>query len=379
MLFTQVYQFVNDAQKEVLGETSVVAEDLSNIVDVGNDISALPDGYEHFYNALVNRIGRMMFVDRVYTGKFRKLFRDQWEFGSILGKVQAELMDASENDEYQIINGASYDPFVVSLPVVSAKFYNKAVTLEIDITTPVEQVKQSFKSRDEMVRFLSMIEVMVNNSMELKLEILASRAVNNLIAVTADGAGARKIDLVTEYNTLAGTSLTASNCLINEGFLRYATARMLEVKGYLADYSTLYNIGGKARFTPADRLHLEINSTFASRCKTHLQSTTYHDDLVELKGYEEVASWQGTGTGGALADRTKVDVTAILDDGTTKAVSVTNVVAVMFDEYAVGILQPKKEVRTAYNPKGNYYNAFHTWASRYFNDFNESAVIFTLN
>ena len=153
----------------------------------------------------------------------------------------------------------------------------------------------------------------------------------------------------------------------------------MEVKSFLAEYSTLYNIGGKARFTPADMLHLEIYSVFASRCKTYLQSDTFHKDLVELPNYEEVAKWQGTGTTGTDADRMKIDATAITDDGSTKAVSVNNVVAVMFDHDALGILQPKKKVRTAYNPKADYYNSFNTFDSRYFNDFNENGVVFTLN
>ncbi|MBQ7802986.1 hypothetical protein IJ380_03995 [Candidatus Saccharibacteria bacterium] len=380
MQVTQIYQVVNDAQKEVLGESAIATEDLSQIVDVGTAISSLDDGFEHFYNALVNRIGAMIFVDRAYRGKFKKIFKKSWEFGSILGKVQAELMDATENESWQIVQGASYDPYVVNLPVISSKFYNKMVTLEIDITSPVDQIKQSFKSADEMIRFVSMLEVMVLNSLELKMEILASRVVNNFIANLADAGGAKVVNLVSEYNVLhPNATITATTALTTPEFLRYATSRMMEVKSFLAEYSTLYNIGGKARFTPADMLHLEIYSVFASRCKTYLQSDTFHKDLVELPNYEEVAKWQGTGTTGTDADRMKIDATAITDDGSTKAVSVNNVVAVMFDHDALGILQPKKKVRTAYNPKADYYNSFNTFDSRYFNDFNENGVVFTLN
>lgn len=379
MEIKQVYQLVNDSQKEVLGESAIATEDLSQIVDVGNAITALPDGVEKFYNAMVNRIGAMMFENRAYRGKYRKLFKKAWEFGSILGKVQGELLDATENESWEIINGASYDPYVVNLPVVSAKFYNKLATIEVDMTTPVDQIKQSFSSADEMVRFVSMLETLVNNSMELKLEILASRCVNNLIAVTYSKGGARVINLVSEYNTLAGTSLTATNCMVNSEFLKYATGRMLDIKSFLQDYTKLYNIGAKARFTPEELVHFEVYSVFASRCKTHLQSNTFHDDLVKMPNYEEVSYWQGTGTAGANADRMKIDVTAIDDDGTTASVTANNVVGIMFDDEACGILQPRKKVTTAYNPKADYYNAFHKWDSRYFNNFDQPAVVFTLN
>lgn len=375
----QIYNFVNEAQKEVLGETAIVTEDLSNIVDVGSKLEDLESGYEKFYHALANRIGRMLFVNRPYTAKYRKMFRESWEFGSIMGKIQAELLEAQEDPSFEIVNGASYDPYVVNLPVVSAKFWNMMDAFQIPLTTPIDQIKQSFKSRDEMVRFTSMLETMINNSQELKLEILASRTINNLMAVTYNAGGAKVINLVSEYNTTARTSLTADSALINTEFLRYATARIIEMKAYLADYSTLYNIGGKARFTPSDRLHFEVFSTFASRCKTHLGSNTFHEELVKLPYYEEVPAWQGSGTSGSNADRMKLEVTAVDDEKNEISVSATNIVGVMFDHDGCGVLQPERKVTANYNPNGDYTNQFYKSRTRYFNDFNENCILFTLN
>ena len=349
MEIKQAWQFVNTATQEVLGETALVAEDLSNI------------------------------VTRPYRGKYATMFKDAWEFGSIVGKLQAELIDASENEAWQIVNGASYDPYVVNLPVVSSKFYNKAITFELDITNPEDQIKQSFKSADEMMRFLSMIEVMVNNSMELKLEALAQRTINNFAGALINRNGANVVHLLTEYNQLAGTSLTAGNAVINDGFLRYAVARMGDVKSYLREYSTIFNLGGKARHTPTDLLHVVVNSAFASRVKTHLQSITYNEEFVKLPKYEEVGKWQGLGTAGTLTDRTTIKADVVLDDGSTASVDKADIVCIMFDHDALGVLQPQKKVTSIYNPKGEYYNQFWKWVSRYFNDFNEQGAVFILD
>lgn len=380
MTITQVYQLANDATKEVLGETALISEDWSNLVDVGSSIAnAL--GYDKFYNALVNRIGRMWFVDRPYKGKYRSIFRDAWEFGSIVGKVQAELIDATENDSWQIVNGASYDPYVVSLPVVSCKFFNKAVTFELDITTPVDQIKQSFANANEMMRFLSMLETMVNNSMELKIEAFTERAICNLLGATIDdNTTPRVVHLLTEYNANhTPTIATAAAAIDNPDFLRFVVSTLLIAKGQMADYSILFNLGGKPRHTPSDLLHVVVNDILASKVKTHLQSQTYHKDLVELPLYEEVSKWQGVGTAGSFADRTTIKADVVLDDGTTASVNQAYVVACMFDHDAVGVLQPDRKVTTAYNPKGEYYNAFHKWHSRFFNDFNESACVFVID
>lgn len=391
MKIEQVYEFVNDAQKEVLGESAIILDkDLTNIVDVGTSLENA-QGVEPFYKALANRIGKMLFVSRVYRGQLPSILKDAWEFGSILGKVQAELIDAKENEAWKLVQGASYDPYVVNLPVVSSKFYNKMVTFELDITYPEDQIKQSFKSADEMVRFTSMLETMVNNSMELKIDTLVRTTLCNFIGgllmdESDNGASARVVHLLHDYNQTKGTSLTQAQALIDKGFLQYAVATMLLAKSRISNYSKAFNVGHKARHTPAELLHVVILDEFASKAKTHLESDTFHKDLVELPKYEEVSYWQGTGTSFALADVSKVAGHVAYnteEDGViTEASGDVNkpyVIGVMFDNDALGVLQPQRKVKTAYNPKGEYFNEFHKWNSRYFNDFNENGVVFLLD
>ena len=379
MNVTQIYNLVNTAAQAVAGEITLPQEDLSNLVDVGTSI-ANAAVTEKFYNALVNRIGKMYFVDRKYTGLLLSLFKDSWQFGSIVGKVQVDDMDVSQNDTWDIINGASYDPFVVNLPVVNAKFFNKMATFELDITTPTKQIEQSFTSIDEMNRFLSMLQTMVYNSMEARIEACAFMALDNLIAATIDASGASVVHLVSTYNTLAGTSLTAATALIHEDFLRWSSKILGLYKKRLAARTSIFNLGGKRRFTPAERLHFVVLADYAESVKNSAYSVTYNEEFIKLPAYEEVPYWQAPGTGFALADVSAIDVVANVDDnGTTKAVNEDNICAVMFDDEAVGILQPRKRVTTIYNPKNETYQDFHKWESRYFNDFNENCVVFLLD
>lgn len=383
MTITQAYQFVNDAQKEILGESAIsLSADFSNIVDVGTSLAnAL--GVDAYIKKIANRIGKMLFVDRAYRGALPKVLRDAWEFGSIVGKIQADLMDASENEAWKLVQGGTYDPYVVNLPVVSSRFWNEMATFEIDITLPEDQVKQSFASADEQMRFLNMLETMVNNSMELKIESLVRTCIANAIGgVISEANSAQNIHLLTEYNTLAGTTLSARQALINKGFLQYAVNRILVTKDRLAGYSSLFNVGGKQRHTPRDLVHFIAHTEFATAAKTHLESDTYHNDLVALPLYEEVSYWIGSGTGYALADSTLVAGVVTLPDGDTKKTASVNkpyVIAFMFDHDALGVLQPKRKTTSIYNPKGEYFNQFHKWESRQFNDFNENMVVFTLD
>ena len=65
MEIKQVYQFVNDATSEVIGDSAILQEDLSNAVDVG---TALFNGsaFDAYVRSLVNHIGKVIFVNRPY-------------------------------------------------------------------------------------------------------------------------------------------------------------------------------------------------------------------------------------------------------------------------------------------------------------------------
>ena len=379
MQVTQIYQLVNEAVKAVSGEIALPNEDLSNLVDVGKSIAnAL--GYDSFYQAIVNRIGKMYFVDRKYQGQLPKVFKDSWQFGSIVAKVQVDDMEVTENDTWNIINGASYDPFVVNLPVVSSEFYNKMATFELDITTPMKQIEQSFVSVDEMNRFLSMIQTMVYNSMETKIEACVMRTIDNMIGATLNAGGAPVVKLLTIYNTLIPTPITAAQALIDGDFLRWASKTLGIYKKRLAARTSLFNLAGKRRHTPADLLHVVVLADFAEAVKSESYATTFHKEFVELPLYEEVAFWQGTGTSFDWSDVSKIDVVAVVDsNGTTQTIQQADIVAVMFDDDALGVLQPRRRVTTQYNAKNETYNDFHKWESRYFNSFQEQMVVFLLD
>ena len=379
-----IHAEVNKIVTNVLGENaSLLSEDFSNIVDIGRDFQNA-DKLDAFYTQLHDMIVRNIYVDRPYDASLPSVLYEEWEYASMLGKVQADLLQATTNEAWDLPNGSSIDPFVINKPSVSQKFFNKAVSFEIDITKPEDQVKGAFQSRQDMERFFAMIDTQVRNSMNLRIEALIFATIGNMIGVTygSGTASPRCVKLLSDYNTLAGTSLTADKALINEGFLKYACNVIMKYPKKLSKFRTLYNEGGKARHTPSSDLHVIMQVDFATAVKTHLQSTTYHKDLVSLPRYEEVACWQGANDTDSLASNMSLDATIVKPDGngdeTTASVSVGYIAGVMFDHNALGVLKPERKVKSIYNPKGEYFNDFHKWTSRYFNDFDENFVLFLI-
>ena len=108
MKVEQIYKIVNDTTKAVLGESGVVLEDFSNIVQIGTAIFD-NNAVDNYVKGVINRIGKTIFVERAYKGQAPKVLMDAWEFGSILSKIRvSKLPEAEENEEWELQDRAVY-------------------------------------------------------------------------------------------------------------------------------------------------------------------------------------------------------------------------------------------------------------------------------
>lgn len=384
MQITQIYEFVNGATEEALGEANLVQEDLSNIVSVGTAIFNA-NAMDKYVKALVNRIGKTIFVNRVYEGSAPSVLMDGWEYGSVLQKVCAGLPNATVNETWELVDGQSYDPHVFHKPKgVTAKYYNEYVTFEVDMSFTEDQLKMSFNSATELNGFVSMLYTQVDNTMTVKIDELVRRTINNMIIETiyADYAGAslssksgvKAINLLYLYNTYAnsGADLTADVALSSPDFIRYAAYMIKLTNDRMHTMSTLYNIGGQPRFTPSDLKHIVMLSDFASAADVYLQSSTFHNELTKLPTTELVPYWQGTGTSWGFGDVSKVNASS--SEGHT--VNTSGILAVMFDRWALGVANVKRNVTSQWTPNAEFFTNFYKYKAGYFNDFNENFVVF---
>ena len=387
----QIYSLVNKVSGEVLGKTDLVQEDLTGVVDLGNEIFN-QNAVDNYVKSLVNHIGKVVFVNRPYAGKVPSVLMDAWEFGSVLEKISADVPNAEENDTWNLQDGKEYKQDVFHKPTVSAKFFNSKVTFEVPVSITERQVKESFSSAEQLNGFLSMIYSAVEKSMTIKTDALIMRTINNMIAETLDADKAafgwvetshetvdystastvRCVNLLKLYNDKTGAHLAANVAITTPDFIRFAAYMMGLYSDRLQTISTLFNVGGKERFTPKDVLHTVLLSDFATAAKTYLYADTYHNDNVMLPTSETVASWQATGKDYAFANVSKIDVKSA--SGAT--VSISGVLGVMFDRDALGVTNLDKRVTTNYNAKAEFFNNYFKFDAGYFNDTNENFVVF---
>lgn len=381
MEIIQVHDIVNSALSETIGESALLNEDLSNVVDIGNSVFDA-DAFDAFVRSLVNHIGRVVFVNRPYRGSAPSVLMDSWEYGSVVEKISSELPTAVENESWELTDGTSYDPNVFHAPRAETKFFNKLTTFEVDRSVTERQLKQSFSSATQLNAFVSMLFNEVEKALTVANDNLIMRTVNNMIVETMysafnggaiTGAGSTKaINLLSRYNTQYSESLTPAQAIVDPAFIRFATYQMGLVIDRLTRISTLFNIGGKARFTPRDMQHVVMLSEFRTAADVFLQSGTFHDEYTKLVNAETVPFWQGSGTDYSFTNTGKIN--AVSASG--HAQTVTGVLGCVWDRDALGVMNFNSRVTTQYNAKAEFTNYFYKRDARYFNDMNENFVVF---
>lgn len=387
----QICTLIKTVSDEVLGKSDIVKDDLSGVVDLGNEVFN-QNALDSYVKSLVNHIGKVVFVSRPYSGKVPSVLMDAWEFGSVLEKISADVPQAEENDTWNLKNGEAYNQDVFHKPTVSAKFFNSKVTFEVPVSITERQVKESFSSAEQLNGFLSMIYSAVEKSMTIKTDALVMRTINNMIAETlnadktafgyvsptkeqvdySSASTVRCVNLLKLYNKKTGASLAANVAVTTPDFIRFATYMMGLYADRMQTISTLFNVGGKERFTPKDVLHTVLLSDFAAAAKTYLYADTFHNENVLLPQAETVASWQATGKDYDFDTVSKIDVKS----ASGAAVSISGVLGVMFDRDALGVTNLDKRVTTNYNAKAEFFNNYFKFDAGYFNDTNENFVVF---
>ena len=369
---------------QITGEAAVANEDLSNIVDIGKAVldytGQSNENYDSFMRNLIDQVGKVVIVNRTYVSQAPNILKDSWEYGSIMQKVRVSVPEVRDNATWDLFNypkqnEAYPDPFELSKPGATAKFYNSKNTYEIPITLTDYQLKEAFQSASQFGSFIAAIENRIRMKQTLCNDGLIMATIDNLIGLTLSGNGGKVVNLLTTYNTATGSTLTAAKALTDKEFLRFASATIAKYKKYVAQASAKYNAGNYITFTPADRLKFVANTEFAKALDAYLYSDTFNEEFVKLDGYSEVPFWQGSGT--ADGDRLTVDVSVDVS-GTATEVKNTGVLAVMFDDEAAAVCNENYRTTSIYNPRGEYTNYFYKYDAMFMNDVEENCVVFTI-
>lgn len=390
MKVNQIASIMNDVFSEALGE-SIIQEDLGNIVSAGRIItssSQFGDNFDNYCGSIVDKVGRVVLVDRVYRAKDLGIWADSWEYGSALEKIRCDIGDYEDNCEWDLTTqgttGLDYNENIQAhveelfrfYPAnVQAKYYNTKVTFKTVISIARKQLKSAFDSASNMARFIGMIENRVMSKMEIGRDQLQRRALVNLMAHNIHlGANSPKcVDVKAEFEAAGGATISNfSAALKDPDFLRFLAKRITLDREFMTEPSVAYSDGTFYNHTPIEDSRLIVLADLDAGLKFNLYGDTYNEQFVKLDNYKTIPFWQSTADGNNIGARSRIYVT----DSEGDSINQPAVLGVLFDRTAVMICNEEPEVRTQYNADGNFTNFFHCYDCSYYNDFDENSVVY---
>lgn len=380
MEVADVSALVNQAAKSFGGFEGVVQEDLSNILDFGRQVEDAM-GYDVFFGKLVDQFNSIKFWARPHVTFAPNVWMKKERFGAISAMYRTRYMKSQPAEQWSLQQGASYDPYVVNKQDVEARFWNKKFSSSIEPQTIVRsQIESGFRNESELMSFIGMLELARTNSHARAWDELIMRLFQGIAALAVNAGGMQDIKLLTEYNTIFSQSLTADNALFNEGFNRYAIYRMGIVRDQMRLVTGLFNASHLESASSPERQKTVMLSDFARAAGVYLHDAPnqFNTGSLAIPDADIIPAWQGMGTSGALSVR--MNVNTIVDIGADSPVTanIAGLMAIVYDEWALGVTTEKHDVRAAYNPRGNYTNYFDDMLGGFFVSPDENVVVFRL-
>lgn len=391
MKVEQIKDIINLANRQVLGKEELTEINLEGLISTGKTLFQMqedaPNNHivDNYVNAIIDATAKYVFVNRVYKRRAPKVLMDNWEFGTLVRKIRiSKLPKAQNNQAWELVDGQVYEENQFYKPHVIESIFNDKTSFMVPISITEEQVKSAFTTMDEMTRFIGMIETMIYNKLNLDLDATIMLTINNMISLTLKDdygtsaynskSGVKGVNLLYLYNQKYGTTLTKQKAIGDKDFLRFAVETIKNYTGKLTAMTSLFNIKKSDKFTEKDLQHLVILDTFINAIQTHLQSDTYHKELVEMPYYETVNFWQGVGNDFDFEDTSTINIT----DSNGNKTNINYVVGVLFDRDALGVSQFEDHVETKYIKIARFWNNFYSREARYFNALDEQFVVFFL-
>lgn len=376
MKVEQISKLLNETLvPNYMGEDTTIATDLSNVVDLGTAIADL-DGSEvkNFAGDFIVGVARNYFDTRLYERADYGLMIDSREYGGVIQRVKAQLLDTEDSPIWTLENGTDYFDGTFYGIESDARVYSIDTAFQIKNSIPTEKYKQYFTSADGVMSFVSMIESAVKNTMNRNLNALARTILQQMIATASSD---HTINLVTLYNTLAEEELTADTAIQNASFLRWAAEQIIRLRDLITDYNVKYNDGTIPTFTPREDTRVTMLSEFATALDVVMEADTFHNDLVSIGQFNKINFWQNSSTDLLPTLGETAEVKTVV--GESDPVTVSNVVGLIYDRYTAGMTARLEKITAQYIANGDYTTYFNHVANSRFIDPRNASIVLTLN
>lgn len=380
----QAYLLVKELHDQATGIKSQVNVDSSNFYSVAQ--ATLQAGTEPLMNAISVVLTKSLIAVRGYSSKFGGLEYSNDRWGGITRKISFADTDAVLNVEFNLVDGASVDQYVVKKPNVLETRYVGSDTWQGKYTIFTDQLNVAFSGPQELANFFSGLMLHFDNEVTQWIENMGRGLVANLIGTLNVLGTGHVIHLLTEYNTATGLSLTATTVkqpANYPGFIKWVYARVEQIARMMTERSQLFQqvITGKPimRHTPLEDQKFYVDADALGHIKAEVLSGTYNDSYLQLADTQAINFWQN------IQNPAKVMVTPVYVDNTgavttATAQTVDNIFGVIFDRDCLGYNVKEDNLEySPYNADGRYRNLFRHLNYQFCMDVTEKAVLLLMD
>lgn len=386
MNFEQSAAFLTALYEEATGQKPTIqVANTADFTTVGTTL--IQGGFDPIISGITQILDRTIFAMRVYGKKFEDITVDDIRWGAVTRKINFIDLDLdAADDRLTLTDGQSVDPFVVKKPKVVQMNYYGATQYQDSVTIFRDQLDSALRDAAEFGRFMSALMTNIENKHKQIEEAEARGIIANFITAkfTADSSNA--INVLQAYYDETGVTLTPANMFANANysdFTRWLAGFMTTLTDKMSERSIKYhmNITGKEvmRFTDGANLRKYISANVANYLETMVASNLYNPDRLKMitEGMKKMTYWQN------LEDPYTVSATPAYLNTTTgnidaagSAVTVNNIIGILFDRDALGMVKRSTwSAASPFNPKGGYYNLFWHWTQSTWNSFDENFVL----
>lgn len=414
--FNQTATLLNEIVSQATGRKYITPVNREQFVAVGQ--VALKCDQDELIKSISQVMQRTIFSVRPYKAKLSNLQVSTNQFGNMTRKLTMYDSPFRENQQYSLEDGKSVDMYTIHKEkVLQLNFYNFQ-TYSREMMIWRNQLNVAFTSPEEFIAFLGMKTQNVYDQIVKGNEEFARQALCNLIysvwytATQLNIRPERCVHCLSEYKQYTGdNTLTVDDILKGDGLVGFAQwfyGKFASTIDLLAERSILYhqsptipdmytNYQELMRHTPKRDIKCYFYSPILNLFDASVHSVIFHNEYLNLIDYEPLSYWQDilpdastTVTGQSYVNNYRATImgesTYLNNNGELKVTDSSelnvnpDVIAVLIDRDACGYsIFDEHETRTPWNAAGDYAKIFFKYTNRYWNDFTENIVIFTLD
>lgn len=394
LTFDQISTILNSIVHQATGASNIAVTDTSSFVAAGQE--ALKTGYDTLNTAISQVLSKTIFSIRPYSSKLKGMEMTEQQYGNHIRKlspIDKDFVNDPAIDSTALVDGGSVDPYVISKPLIQQLNWYGMSSYKKPLTIWDWTLDQALQGPDQFQSFVGMMMQNASDMLEQARENLKRMTLTNLIAaIIGNYSTNQQVKLVTQYNSYIGASpaltwadIKADNAKYQH-FMRFAYAKIATVAALLTERSAKYHVSltGKTvmRHTPYADQRLYMLGQERYDMEAQVLADAFHDNYLTYADVETVNFWQSLNTPDTINVTPSYLATTGANAGTIQKGSAVNqggIFAVLMDREACGIVQMNERTRTQYNARAEYTNYWFSTTIRYFNDFSENAVVFTLN